>query len=504
LVLFRVPESTAPWQFYLIAGLAAATCLMPLARVGLYQAAFHRGLLIALLLMIVGLATVKLWVRPHPAWWAAGVALFAAASFGLVPATTGTAWRYNYRGADISERVARSVRLILKRTPEGRFPVFWYQDMTDRLSAEFRGVMCSFITHNESMKQFPKVDKQYRPGTPVFVLLEQRNIAAAATYRLARAGMAAALRSQDRIEYGDTSYWITQLEIMPMSMAAVREGFEYTGTPLDWAVESLPVSGTPAKTARWILRHPLSLPAPGVYQFELRYRKAAGNLRFGAVQPGGGAWLEESGAAVPDGEDRVAWFRIGVKAGVPVLLAAEAELPFGSAKVSILRDRSAIGVGTFNALGRDVSDGNLIPKGGFETGLGGWDHSSGTVRFSSDCYSGGCVEFLPFGKGPQYLVQWNTAKVQPGKSYELSAWIRSGTGKPLRMEYGMWDATPSKWIGRQDFTATAQWTNVKLVFLNSTRNDLSPMFWESRGDLGSMFVDEVELQEVGAGAAPSK
>jgi hypothetical protein len=40
-------------------------------------------------------------------------------------------------------------------------------------------------------------------------------------------------------------------------------------------------------------------------------------------------------------------------------------------------------------------------------------------------------------------------------------------------------------------------------FPSGTNERLSPIFWESLGDFGSLFVDDVELKEITAAASPA-
>jgi hypothetical protein len=507
LILFRVPETTPNWLFYLVSTLAAAACLAPLYSPGLYELAYHRQFLIPVLVLIVIVTTLRLWWTAHPARWCAGCLLFASASFGLIPSSYSMAWRNLYNGPEITERVARAVRIILTRTPENRFPIFWYQDQTDRTSAEFRGIMCSLITINESMKDFPKVDKKFVPGSHIFMLRERADSTAAATYLMASAGMPVAVRSQDQIESGDISYWMTHLEVEPLSLASVRRGFEPIGQANE-QVDFVPTASDIAKPLR-IASKPITQSVSGIYQFELRYPAKYGPVKFGAVAENG-AWLEESRVPVRDGDDEVAWFRSAVKSGVPVRLAALMQCSARDCpalfepKLSVMRDSSGANIRAFNLdRGLDAADGNLLPNGGFEAGISGWDGMKGKIRASSKCYSGGCVEFLPLGKELQYLVSWDAVKLEQGKSYEMTAWLRSGNDKPIRLDCGLWDSSRQKWVGHQDFTATSSWSPVKVHIRNDTKQKLSPIFWQSRGDFGPMFVDEIELKEVAPMAKPA-
>ena len=83
-----------------------------------------------------------------------------------------------------------------------------------------------------------------------------------------------------------------------------------------------------------------------------------------------------------------------------------------------------------------------------------------------------------------------------GKTYQLSAWIRSGTSKPLRLQWGFWDKSKNNWVAPQMVTAGPEWTSVTSRFVSDTTGRLSPILWQSQGEYGSMLVDDLELVEV--------
>jgi hypothetical protein len=502
LTLLRAPEGVAGWRHYATVVAAGVACAAPLARVDLYTVLDIQWLQALLLVVLLLLAAVRFWKGMTAAGWSLAMAAFAALSFGMIPKSTGTPWYSQYQGPEMSRAVARAQAIVLRRTPADTFPLFWYQDRTDRWSAEFRGVTCSMLTIVESMKDFPRVNEKLPPGTRLFLLREQGNAIPAAQYALARAGVRAAVRSQDRVAYGDETFSITQFEILPPSAAARREGFAVDRErPL--RTGDLIAAPGPAHPCRSVLREPVTVAKAGVYQFELRQPGGA-TSRFGALASSDAAdWLEEAGAPVQEAGARIDWFRLAVAPDEPVYLAVDADAagdacpsPPRDATLSMLRSREPIPVQAFLAnLGRPPK-ANLIPNGAFEIGLLHWSGMRGKIRQSTDCYAGACVEFVPVGQIQQYLVQWGATRLKRGARYRFTAWIRSSDAKPIRIEFGMWDAARSVWLGRRDVTAAMQWGQVSTEFVNDTAEDLAPLFWESRGDYGRMLVDEVELKEL--------
>ena len=123
-----------------------------------------------------------------------------------------------------------------------------------------------------------------------------------------------------------------------------------------------------------------------------------------------------------EGGDQVSWFRLGVKAGEPVELALQVDLPAGSRPsfaappaLSVFRDGSAVSLELFDALlERPDPEGNLIVNGRFDAGLGGWDWSGGELNIATDCHKGGCAEFVSRGGPDQYVTHWDAATLRPG------------------------------------------------------------------------------------------
>jgi len=501
IALFRVPETTRPSLFYAITALGALVRVVPLARVNLYLKAFHWGFIIPVALLTLAVGCWMVWRRSSPVSWVAAVVLSGVVSFGLTPAN-GSAWKMVYRGRDVSERVTRAMQVILKRVPEDRYPAFWFDNFDDRLSSEYRGIMCAFLAWEQSMNRPLEVDKHYESGTRIILLTQQRDVTAATSYLLARAGMPAVLVSQDPIDYGGVSYWITQLEVLPLTMANLRKGL--AAVPLDQ--EDIQPFGLPEFPVRQgsttLASKKMTLPKSGVYQFEIRYRLSGGTLNFGAVSPGR-KWIEQSVPPIEEDGGQVSWFRFAVAAGEPVELALEVDFPAGSRpsfaappRLAVFRDGSAVSPEGFDALlKRPDPEGNLIGNGRFDAGLGGWEWSMGELHNATDCHKGGCAEFVAGGGPEQYVTHWDAARLRPGTVYEYKAWIKSASVEPLRVQFGVWDPAASRWVVREVVTATPEWREVKLKFRNDSSNPVATEFLKDNQQPGAFLIDEVVLKE---------
>jgi hypothetical protein len=503
IVLFRVPETIRPSLFYRVTALGGLVCVIPLVRAIEYLRIFHWGFIVPMVLLVLAVGCWMRWRPSNRLSWAAAVVLSSVMSVGLAPASS-PAWWMKYRGRDLSERVTRAMQVVIERVPQDRYPVFWVNDRDSQLLNEYRAIMCAFLAHGLSMEQFLKVDKHYESGTRIMLPTQQRDATAAARYLLARAGMPAVVVSQDQIDYGGVRYWIAQLEVLPLTMANLRRGL--TAVRLDskdiqsFGVPELPArKGTPAPALK-----KMTLPDSGVYQFELRYRLSGGTLRFGAVSPDG-KWIDESGPPMEQGGDQVSWFRLGVKAGEPVELALQVDLPAGSPPgfaappaLSVFRDGAAVFPEVFDAmLERPDPEGNLIGNGRFDAGLGGWDWGGGELNVATDCHKGGCAEFVTHSGGG-FIARWDAATLRPGVVYEYKAWIKSASAAPQPWLFGIWDSAAVRWVACNLVSATPEWREVKLTFRNDSSNPVTPEFIKNSPLPGALLVDEMVLREAPA------
>ena len=108
---------------------------------------------------------------------------------------------------------------VIQRLPPNALPVLWFDNEADPMTVEFRSVMCALLAHQTSMKRFPLLEAQrrFQQGDRLFVMTREATGAELAIGVLQRAGVTAGIVTQDRISYGDRSFWIAQVQVLPAS-----------------------------------------------------------------------------------------------------------------------------------------------------------------------------------------------------------------------------------------------------------------------------------------------
>ena len=170
--VLRVPEATPPALFHAIVVLGCAVSLSTLPVPGSYHLLLHWQALGALGVAIpaLGLYSWRGGRRGAPVAWVASVLALAAMSSALIPGYPSAAWKRDYRGRDIALRVTRAMDVVMDRLPLRGLPVFWFDNRTEPLAAEFRAITCSLLAHSQSMPAFPTLDPAHPPAgwrTPV-------------------------------------------------------------------------------------------------------------------------------------------------------------------------------------------------------------------------------------------------------------------------------------------------------------------------------------------------
>jgi hypothetical protein len=103
-----------------------------------------------------------------------------------------------------------------------KFPVFWVDNLSgkDRLTAEYRALMCAIQSHMLSMWEYPAVDptKHYGPGTIVVIVTPEANVFGSANATMTKAGMPLRLLNETLISGEDigkpAAYWLTITEVL--------------------------------------------------------------------------------------------------------------------------------------------------------------------------------------------------------------------------------------------------------------------------------------------------
>jgi hypothetical protein len=168
---------------------------------------------------LLGLVVVLVWLaRPRRAWsWTVSVIGVAAVTFGLLPTYTVGAWRHAYDGRAAYVRVAQGVQTVGRYVPSRQRHVFWFNnfDQTDPFVAEYRSIMCAFLSHHGSMQRYPDIDRAFAAGTTLVVMGPRRDVFSEANARMMRAGMPLTLVGQEEIRAHTGSYWLTFVRVAP-------------------------------------------------------------------------------------------------------------------------------------------------------------------------------------------------------------------------------------------------------------------------------------------------
>jgi hypothetical protein len=216
LTVLKIPEALRGSEFYIFLALACGVCLAPLWKVNFYRVGLVHGLAFPYL---VGLAAVVIGVMApkQNSNWLLILCFLSFASFPLVPAYPGLAWRAQYDGLASNRRIASAIKLIESRLPLDAYPAFWINNVNGKFTAEYRAIMCGFQSHGLSMYEYPQIDKDrtYKPGTFLILITEDRGVFESANYTMSQAGMPLVLYGQDRIATAKdgVSYWITYAKV---------------------------------------------------------------------------------------------------------------------------------------------------------------------------------------------------------------------------------------------------------------------------------------------------
>lgn len=193
--------------------LSCAISVAPLIKPGLYVKPHILGAIAPGMLLSTAFALRFLRPRSVSAIGAALLAL-GAASFCLAPAVGGIAWRDPSDWFGATGRVAQSVRVIESRLAYDQYPAFWYQENQPN-GLEFQAIMCAFLSHVISMRDFPNIDlpQQYAHGQMLLLLSHSGDVFDPASSAAQSRGMRLSFLWKERISGTGAAYWIIATRI---------------------------------------------------------------------------------------------------------------------------------------------------------------------------------------------------------------------------------------------------------------------------------------------------
>lgn len=159
-------------------------------------------------------------------------------------------------------------------------------------------------------------------------------------------------------------------------------------------------------------------------------------------------------------------------------------------------------------LGADIgrpSGPNLVKNGDFEAGLRKWSAAGGVFAHRAQGGRGDTACLEVHNRNPKaYRLCSQTVAVRPGKSYQVSGWIRTESVKPgkggggatLCMEWG----AGKRWIGGvwdKGFVGTTTWQELTLVATIPKSADRAWVhLYLTKGAIGRAWFDDVEAYEL--------
>jgi len=229
-LVFAPPAKMRKAMLWCVLGVALAVILAPLWRIGLYSLVDGKGLTWRYAIGIAAIMAAAMWRRP--AIWVASVVGIAIASFGLVSRFTGQ-WTTVYNGMAGTRRIAEAIEVVDANTPLHELPVFWLNDANENqipYTAEYRAIMCSYMSHGFSMRKYPAIDptRKYTPGSHLILLTKEKDVFDSANAKMTLAGMPLRLQKQYQVSgeavipgesVDHVGYWLTFTEVLPAPQA---------------------------------------------------------------------------------------------------------------------------------------------------------------------------------------------------------------------------------------------------------------------------------------------
>ena len=144
---FRFEDRWTTPSFWLLAAVACAISLAPLAHPGLYKKPPILGAIAPGIFLTAAFA-IRMF-RTSSKAMIISAPLLAAANFCLAPAVGGIAWKDPRDGMSATTRVAQAVKIIQANLSYDQSPAFAFQQ-SDPDTLEYQAIMCAFLWHTES------------------------------------------------------------------------------------------------------------------------------------------------------------------------------------------------------------------------------------------------------------------------------------------------------------------------------------------------------------------
>lgn len=140
-----------------------------------------------------------------------------------------------------------------------------------------------------------------------------------------------------------------------------------------------------------------------------------------------------------------------------------------------------------------VSDTELITNGSFSANTDNWTAQHGSLANISGGKSGNCLELtVPGGEGIPYAQQ--TLSVINGKTYIVSAWVKSGTSGNESAKLSIYE-TGAVEIAYENINTSNSWQFISYTW-TATVDTIRVILHRRTNTAGTMLFDEVSVREV--------
>jgi GH35 family endo-1,4-beta-xylanase len=149
-----------------------------------------------------------------------------------------------------------------------------------------------------------------------------------------------------------------------------------------------------------------------------------------------------------------------------------------------------------------VTNPNLLPNGGFESGIDGWSGSGATASVGGTLVHGGAVSLMGVATSPTgypNLVRDLMAVVKPGKKYQVSVWFSGGSNSAyagLTNNFGCSGFSAFSSVASASVGANV-WGQVSgtLDFTSCPNSLWWAQLWVGGGQGATYYIDDVQLTE---------